>query len=146
MTGQGIKEFDYSDFTQDKLNNAFIGYCAVGNLDKIKYMLTSPKMHILPDLHMKDDLAFKWLLMGIEKSHNEPVSQNFKGVVSHEYIEIIDFLIFEYNIEKTLGIEKLLHNENKFAHILNKFEIRDVNKFLNENLSANQVKARKNKV
>jgi len=122
-------EYDYSKYSQSELNNIFIFYCALNDLNIIKNIMNSPNMKIFPDMHSQNDKAFKHL---IENSN----------------IKIIDYLIFECNMAKTIEIENFLENsdsKNKDA-INNKFMIREVNQDLKIELVKNEIKSKKNKV
>jgi hypothetical protein len=120
---------DYSKYNQREINSIFISYCIFGELDKIKIMFNSDNFSHAPDMHFRNDDPFTKLLLG-------------------QQLEIIDYLIFEQNMKKTPQIEKLLNEvKNESTEIIrNKFILRDVNKSLNADLPANQVKARKSKV
>lgn len=127
----GHNNLDYSNNTQEELNEYFIAMCKLQNLDKIKYILESPKFNgvIRPEIHIGNDTGFKWLMR-------------------RESTEIIDYLIFQYNIEKTRDIEAMLSVENNdYAKIIkDKFDLREINKSLNSELPHNEVKAKRNKV
>jgi hypothetical protein len=127
----GHNTLDYSNNNQEELNEYFIHMCSLGNLEKIKYILESPNFN------------------GIDRP--DPYSNNAKGfnlLIRREHTEIIDYLIFQYHIEKTKDIEEILakHNSSYSESINNKFILQEVNKSLNVDLPNNEVKAKKNKV
>jgi hypothetical protein len=69
-------------------------------------------------------------------------------LIRREHTEIIDYLIFQYHIEKTKDIEEILakHNSSYSESINNKFILQEVNKSLNDELPKNEVKTKTNKV
>lgn len=124
-------ETDYSRFNQHELNNIFIAYCLFSELDKMKHMFNSINMKIYPNVHFDNDLPFKRLI--------DAKTSDF---------EVVDYLIFEKNIEMTQNIKNMLNvANNEYSEIVkNKFILRDINKLLNADLIDNKIKVKKVKI
>jgi hypothetical protein len=100
----------------------FIIACNKGNLELVKYLTASPELnkHINP--HSKHDLGFRLALQNAYT--NEPGS-----------MEILNYLIFELNLEKTKLITQYLDVKDDLAIQINKFfDMRDLNRELNKEL------------
>jgi len=85
----------FKNATQKQLDECFIDACTFQRFDEIKYLLTSPELKIHADVHTLEDIGFAHL------SGDKPGGK-----------EIIEYLIFEYNIEKTPFIEEILGFED----------------------------------
>lgn len=96
------------------------------HVEILKYLLTSPDLKKHLDPHFGDDLIFK-------------MAANTQGY------DIIYYLIFDYNIEKTEEIKQYLI-ENPNQQIIKWFEQRDLNQDLNTELVSNNQKAERNKL
>ena len=58
MINQELKE-KYKKLNQKELNNQFIDACAQGQLEIIKYLLTSAELTEHADIHAENDLGFR---------------------------------------------------------------------------------------
>lgn len=109
---------------KEGLEEFLISACYAGNLEAVKYLLTSPELNIRPDIHMKRDSPFYFSLF-------------------QKHLDVIEYLIFELNIEKTQNITDYLNSPDKEMDnaIINKakfwFEKKDLNQSLNKNLVIN---------
>lgn len=115
--------------SQDLLSSYCVSSCMEGNLDAVKYLLTSPELEKHADIYFNGNAAFASLI--------------FK-----EHIEIIHYLIFDFGIEKTSEITDLLINEkNEFiSEIKDMFDVRDFNDKLEKGLSSAKVNQKKLKL
>lgn len=112
-----MKVIDYL-LTSDELNEHADKYfalkfcCEQDKIDIVKYLLKTPILEI--DIHHENDMAFNLALS--RRSNN-----------------VLQFLIFDMNIKRTTTIDKLLV-DYKRDEIKNWFELREVNKELNNEL------------
>src|SRR5574343_2070294 len=141
---------DYNNLTQGELNYKFIIACIDGNLDIVKYLLTS---HDLRD-HVNNIIIYnygfmlactnghleivKYLLTSPElKEHANIHTSNdegFKNACISNHIDVIKFLIFDMDIEKTNTVKKILKYD-KYKEIENMFNMRELNKQLESELN-----------
>lgn len=140
-------------------NEAFKTACEYANLDIIKYLLTSPNINKEVDVHAEFDAAFRracvngnldvinYLLSSPElKTKVDIHTDDDSGFISAiEHIHVIEYFIFEKNIEKTKTIDKFL-TLNHFDNIQKMFEIRDFNQKLNHSLSDESSKTKRIKM
>ena len=105
---------------QRRLNGELLNACYGGNLDLVKYLLTSPDLKEHADIHAKN-------------------SESFINAISNGHVEIIEYLIWDYKIEKTEHVEQYLV-EKEMKDILNTFEKRDLEKELQKDLNHNMIK------
>lgn len=116
----------YKDLNQEDLNNQFVLCCSSGDLNAAKYLLTSSDLKEKADLHNNDDWSFLW-------------------AYKNEHLEILRFLIFDMNIEKTNNIKKFLRNEpNKDVEKM--FELRELKEQLNIELKFDATNHKKMKI
>ena len=96
---------NYSFFTQKQLDKEFINVCSKGNLDKIKYLLTSPDLKEHADIHAQENEGLLYACMN-EKTH------------------LIDYLVIEYNmnISKELKRDLLISNKEGYQYALKLIE------------------------
>jgi hypothetical protein len=95
--------------------------CIFGDLEMIKYVLSSPELTKHADIHANSDTPFK-------------------TIISKERLDIMEFLIFEMNIEKTESIKEFLSPGMPFhKKVDGLFNVRELEK----ELSKNNVKAGK---
>ena len=129
MINQELKE-KYKKLNQAELNEQFIAACRDGNLDIVKYLLTSSELTEHADIHAKDDLGFI-------------------GACRNGRLEVVKCLIIDMVIQKTKHIEKYL-NENKdnenVQQAIELFNTRDLHHQLNENIKDNKEKVKKIKI
>ena len=139
-------------------NAAFIGACIYGALDIVKYLLMSPDLKEHVNIHVDDNLGVRsacwnghlqlanYLLISSElKEHADIHADNDEAFINickypKNKDDIIQYLIFDYQIEKTKHIELFLI-ENKKEDIINMFERRDFEKTLQTELkNENEIK------
>lgn len=152
------------------IDEIFIDACGKGNLNIIKYLLTSPELIQHANIHAKDNAykiidspiltatshghieVVKYLLSSSELKEHADVHANhdevFRLAVNNNYLSILEYLIFEYKINKTPIIENFLnHKHNLNSKIIkNMFELRDVNEGLNAELPINEHSSKKVKI
>ena len=129
MINQELKE-KYKKLNQEELNKQFINACVQGQLEIIKYLLTSPELTEHADIHSRNDLGFIW-------------------ACRCGHLEVIKYLIIDMNIDKTIQIEKYLNEkkDNKTAQqAIELFNTRDLHHQLNENIKDNKEKVKKVKI
>lgn len=98
-------------------DNIFL-YSAYDNnrLEVIKYLLGSPEVLNKPDIHINKD-------------------ETFIDCTKYKLYDIVNYLIFDLNIEKTEYISTYLKN-NPDEKVNSWLDLRDLNKNLNESLSS----------
>ncbi len=129
MISQELKQI-YKKYNKQQLNDEFISACRNGNLEIIKYLLTSPDLKEHADIHAENDLGFR-------------------NACRDGHLEVVKWLIIDMNIDKTTYIEKNL-NENKdnktVQQAIELFNTRDLHHQLNENIKDNKEKVKKMKI
>ena len=126
---QELKE-KYKKLNQEELNDQFIDACAQGQLEIIKYLLTSPKLKKHANIHDRND----W---------------GFIGACEQGRLEVVKYLIIDMNIDKTIHIEKKLNQNknNKYVQqAIELFNTRDLHHQLNENIKDNKERVKKMKI
>lgn len=126
MSKYGI---DYNKLPQAELNDMFGRFCLYEDLNEIKYLLTSPNLKNRPNIHYNWDASFAQLL-------------------NDESIEILKYLIFEQNMEKTEKINTLLGAwPNEFrTEITKMFAVRDLSNSLNQELEISEDNTKRMKI
>lgn len=149
---------EFSGESQENLDDAFIWACLQGQLDKIKYLLTSPELKIHADIHTEGDnglmLAFrknhfdiiKYLLTSKDlKDHANIYNNNcqpFERACLHSNQEVLEYLVLDYKIEKTKEIQDYLLKYPK--DVVNKlFQTRELEEQLEPNSSTNKTRINK---
>jgi len=97
------------------------------SLEIIQYLLTTPELKNIVDVHYKDDMVFRY-------------------AISNEDTKIINFLIFDYNIPKTNDIEAYLRKGGNPIDADKLFEARDLRNNLNNDLVLNNIGTKKIKL
>jgi hypothetical protein len=109
----------YQDFNQEQINMSLL--FAIGNKDwpLVDFLLNSSELPLHGDIYCMSNSPFIF-------------------VVSHGDEEMLTYLIFNLNIEKTTEIEKILYNSNsKLSKLADSFfQIRELNQELH---STNQI-------
>lgn len=127
-------DYYYLNYEQNELDKVFIIYCAYGNIDRVKHMLTAKEMKNRPNIHANNDEAFN-LLVSIQNLEIRP------------HLEVIEYLIFEQKMDRTVAIDEIL-NSNEYEHmqrIKNMFILMEAQS-LNDELSNNKIKVSKAKI
>jgi len=143
----------YKKMVSKELNNALESCCISGDLNEVKYLLTSPdlKSRANPTVHTNSPLFLacreghlhivKYLLSSPElKKHADIYSDSnrcFKTICAFGRLDIAEYLIFDYQIEKTQDIDSILKikRDSCSKAIENMFEARELTKPLNDNNS-----------
>jgi hypothetical protein len=128
---------------QDKLNGELIKACQFGELDKVKYLLTSEKLSQHADISCRDNnpltmaslgghiKVIDYLLFSPELKKHPDIHADkdilFHYLLDAKKFDIIKHYIFELNIEKTYKIELLLQTYPN-SQIHQWFEMRDLKK------------------
>lgn len=114
----------YKDLPRDALDLKLITACYNGNMDEIRYLLTSPDLEEHADLHYANDKATMI-------------------AIAEQNTDILKYFIFELNIERSYFIEfymnMLLVNPNvakKVEIVKEMFEKRTLNEQLNKELDS----------
>ena len=164
MINQELKQ-KYKKLNKEELNDQFIDACENGQLEVVKYLLTSPELTEHADIHTENDLGFrlaceegrlevvKYLLASDELTEHAKIhARNDEGFIwacRSGHLEVIKYLIIDMNIDKTIQIEKYL-NENKdkkyVQQAIELFNIRDLHHQLKENIKDNKEKVKKVKI
>jgi ankyrin repeat protein len=110
MVKEMLKYFIIDEFA---FQYGFSWACMNGQLEVVKYLLTSPDLKEHADIHAEDDWGFRW-------------------ACENGQLEIVKFLIDEFKITRTQKIEEFLL-ENKKYNIVNMFNVRDCNESIASN-------------
>jgi elongation factor P--beta-lysine ligase len=142
----------YSHLSKDELNGNLIASCKNGDLDAVKYLLTSPELKLHADIFCQDYYCLitaawsnhfeivKYLLTSPDLTYKANIHANedrvFKVSLSHENKDLMMFLIHDMNIQKTKHIKKALKylDPKDKETILKNFKTRDFSKQLNAEL------------
>jgi hypothetical protein len=121
---------DLENDSKEALSIILQALCASGDLEAIKENLTSKTAKEHGDIHYCSSLAFELLM-------------------HKEHINVIEYLIFDYKMERTSGLDKMLDSYNYPDGIADKvknmFKIREVNE-LSDELHVNVEASKKNKI
>jgi hypothetical protein len=142
----------YSKLTKDELNGHLIESCKNGDLDAVKYLLTSPDLSMHADIFCQDYYCLinaawnnhvdvvKYLLTSPDLQYKANIhaseDRTFRSSLNHERKDLMMFLIHDMHIQKTGHIKKalkVLEPEDKEI-ILKMFKTRDFSKKLNKEL------------
>lgn len=115
----------FKDLPKEDLNYKFRIACLHGDLEVIKYLLTSSDLKQQADIHFQRDVGFKY------------ACQNS--------LDIVRFFVFDMNIEKTLTIKQYL---KKFPNeqVENMFKLRELNQKLEKELDSANIRNKQIKV
>lgn len=105
----------------NKDDNAIKWACENNNLELIKFFLTSPQLKEHANFHASEDTPFRILM-------------------ACGYVDIIEYLIFDYGIRLTEHIKKALDGEREILdlyYIDNMFAKRELHELLQSNLKVN---------
>ncbi len=110
------------DYGHENLKDFLSAFSSDDDADGYKYILTSPniKDRDRPSIHYDGDTTFKKLLLW-------------------NAMNSLNYLIFEYKIEKTKSIEKYLNEDigDSCEQVIKMFEARDLKESLNQDLIQN---------
>lgn len=149
-----------------KYNNdvGFRFACYKGHLDIVKFLLTSSELLEKPNInagHDNDDSGIyhackegyvemvKYLLTSPDLQEHANIHENkdsiFRTICLDGNSQMIQYLIFDYNIEKTEYIDNFLKG-NRLFEIDSMFEKRDLNNSLLKDLAPNLINKKKIKI
>jgi ankyrin repeat protein len=146
-----------------KLNEGLLDACAHGNLDKVKYVLTSSELDYHADIHYKKDSPLnlavfsrqleivKYLLTSNDlKEHaniHADTDNAFMVAAYYNHTDIVNYFIFDLNIEKNENIKKELADTPNIEKRINKlFEIRDLSQEIRAEITEEENKVQNKKV
>ena len=104
MVKEMLKYFIIDEFA---FQYGFSWACMNGQLEVVKYLLTSPNLKEHADIHAEDDWGFRW-------------------ACSEGHLEVVKYLIDDFQITRTQKIEEFLLENNKY-NIFNMFDLCDCN-------------------
>lgn len=148
-------ELKYKPSVNEDNHAPLINASVYGNYEIVKYLLTSPELKEHGDEHLALSLASQNDALELVKFlfdspqfkidiHNSNDSA-FEGALTSEAYDVLNYFIFEKNIEKTTAINELLEEcKKEFEHkkackqVETWFEARQVNIDLNKDLVSNK--------
>lgn len=142
----------YGNLPKYHLNSYLIIACANGQLEQVKYLLSSQELKENADINCDNDGAFITLCMYgfIEHYHHILIkkllqNENYK---EPDYEGILQYIIYDKNIQLTEDIVNFLNNikeRNKdfFMKIEKMFSLRDLNQKLKKELSVKTENSKK---
>lgn len=107
----------FKQMNSHQLNNELFNSSLWGDLEEIKYLLTSPDLKEHADIHAQDDNAFIW-------------------AAGSGHLDIVHYFIFDCRLVKTKRIEELLINDQRYD-VLNMFNQRELESRLQLDLNNN---------
>jgi len=157
LTSPDLKQ--HSDIHVDQ-DGPFILACYSGNVELVRYFLTSPDLKEHPNIHTKymggSDYGLvvacqlghtdvvKYLLNSPDlKEHSDIHADGDRPLLiswNKKHFDIVNFLIFEMNIEKTPTINIYIHEEG-MNDLQKMFDTRELNQQLNEELCSNLIQS-----
>jgi hypothetical protein len=131
------KDIISAQSSQITLNKAFLECCKTGDLDGVRYMLTSTDVQIRPDFTYPDDRTghdglsyagvygnldiIKYLLFSPELKNNdyyaEPISTYLHFICHNEQFHVADFLVEKKIFDPLKVFTEILFHENKFGEL-----------------------------
>ncbi len=140
----------YSKLNQDELNGNLIESCRKGELEAVKYLLTSPELKTHADIFCQDYYCLitaaicnhlnivKYLLTSPDLKYKANVHANedrvFIASLNHENKDLMMFLVQDMNIQKTKNIKAALKNSESKEIILKMFKTKTLAEKLNKEL------------
>jgi hypothetical protein len=111
-------------------NTGCFGICVasgMGRTNIVKFLATSPKLNEKADIHIDNDNA---IISAIFSGNND----------------LIKFFIIDMNIEKTKNIQEAMEEFDEDNYAKKLFEMRELNKHLNQTLSISEQPNKKIKI
>jgi hypothetical protein len=134
----------------DKFLHQAFSHAARYNLESVKYLLTSPELKVHPDIHFKQNSALyeafiadrldiaNYLLTSPDLKEHANIHANddicFTNMCSVEKYSVIEYLIFDYKIERTQTINEFLTNWEQ-SLVVDMFNKRTLNQELEKELN-----------
>lgn len=158
-----IKYLIQSNYVDIHVENdvSLIVACDEGQLDVVKYLLSSSDLKEHCDIHINSDAPLrsacvkghleivKYLLTSSELTEHSNVHSDEDAAFRYAYrfgeFDILKFLIFDMNIEKTEYVQECL-SEKENSQIENWFAIRELQKDLKQELSNTSINEKRLKV
>jgi hypothetical protein len=143
------KQINISKISENLLNTA----CVKGDLEMIQYLIKSPNINNYYKLNITQshlELAYgnnnldltKMLLMHKDYNQNIDIHANddsaFTTAIINTNFDLLNVLIFDYGIKLTTKIKSLLEEYDTDGQIKKLFDMREINKELNDEISTNQ--------
>lgn len=129
----------YRTMHLDDVNHHFSSACIKGDLELVRFLLTSNELKNNADIHYMSDISFYWACghghLAIVKYllHSPELRENvdmncdnnnpFKNACLSKENNIIDYFIFDLNITRTDDIDDYL-KENNLYYIINMMDVR----------------------
>jgi hypothetical protein len=127
------------EIAQEEVDLYFIRMCYSCDFEHIKYLLTSPELQRHANVHAQNDKGFANILDDLLEARIQNCSDRTT--------EIMQYLIFDFNIEKTKDIEKILISRGELGvKYLKMFEQRELNNILKSELIENNDNPKKTKI
>lgn len=139
-------EKNYNNLTLDELNHEFHLSCIKGDLDLVKYLLTSPILHQHADIHFEKDECIilacrhgqlevlQYLLTSSDLvTHPDVHAQKgagFQWACTNGHLEIIKYFFFDPSINDNFNLEK--HSYEAIIRAIHADQIKIVEYILNE--------------
>lgn len=121
----------HANTPKEELSKSFIAACHVGDLNAVISLLSNPDFEKYVDVHFDNDVAFKW-------------------TIYNKRVEVMQYLILDYKIEKTKKMEDFLSTHNSQSEIIlearKMFEIQELNNSLENELKHNNQSNKKIKL
>lgn len=128
------------------INFEFRWACQNGDLDKVKYLLTSTDINVHADIHAQDDYGFrlacanghlevvKYLLTSPELKEYADIHKGFRCACINGGFKILNFFVYDMNLQLSLDVRRKINSLNNKEEILNLFDKRDFEGKLQNNL------------
>lgn len=148
----------YQKMTIEQLDRELINACQNGDIEIVKYILTSPDLNQNSNINtlsnnavsfarLKDHFeVFAYLLSSpLFDKNTYDYSSDFNHCCRRNKTKFIDYFIFDYKIEKTDEINNFIISY-KIEGVLEKFKARDLNETLEKSLDKKVVINKKIKI
>ncbi len=108
----------YKNANQDSINISFSRVCSKNNIERIKYLLTSPELSIHADINFKDDAIksacyngnlelVKYFLTSPELKKHANYQSAIRSSIQYGKVEILRYLLNPSNFELNEVREKI---------------------------------------
>lgn len=132
------KKENLKNYSKEMAYTTFFTACKSGQLDIVQYFLTSPKFS--------------------KQFSNKFLEEGFRKAFENEHLNILEYLIFDRNIERAMTVDDFLTSYLKSGELFkldtspyvdkvkNMFTIRELNKKLQAELASTPSQTKKNKI
>jgi hypothetical protein len=130
---------EYSQLNQFKINTAFTEACGNGELDKVRFLLTSNRLSFHADIHYFNDMGFvsaclyrkfnivKYLLTSSELKENANINAQddfaIRGLCNYSDVDIIKYLLTSSELKTHSNIHAQYDDAFKNAYIAQHFNV-----------------------